>query len=712
MVIKDEDIFFLSEQNGNVPLDNSQGFGLYYHDCRFLDGYELRIAGSRPNALSSTSEHGFMSEFLLTNPDVRQIDGQPLAAQRVGIRWRRLIQATNLTLQEMIEFTNHSADSIQFAVSLDFDAGFADVFEIRGLHPARIGKAQPPSWTNGTLIFEYSGADGLYRNLQIAIQPPLSATRKAGADLKIVLAPGENKRVHLSLSISESRKSGDAAPQGQKKSNTHHLADGLRQDFNQCLRNCTRLESSNPLLNKVFERCLRDLRVLRSCLDGREYFSAGLPWYGALFGRDSLISSLQTLAFEPRIAEQTLGLLAKYQGREINEWREEQPGKILHELRRGELAHLNEIRQTPYYGSVDSTPLFLILAARHAQWTGDLSLFDALKPTIEKAFDWMTRYGDSSGNGYLEYNSYSSTGLANQGWKDSGDAIVNANGTLAKPPIALVEVQGYVYKSKTEMAEVYERAGDKYSAHRLRSEARELQERFERDFWLDDRNMYALALQAAKKPAAVLSSNPGQMLWSGMAARSRAVKTSDHLTSPAMFSGWGVRTLSSEEQRYNPVGYHLGTVWPHDNSLIAAGLRRYGCDDAACRIFAGILEAARHFPRYRLPEVFSGFSTDQFPTPVRYPVACHPQAWAAGSMPFMIETLLGLMPKAFENGLQIVRPVLPDSIDRLELRGLRVGKSCADLRFERNAVGDVATRILKVEGNLDVEVSEEMPRAA
>jgi glycogen debranching enzyme len=432
----------------------------------------------------------------------------------------------------------------------------------------------------------------------------------------------------------------------------------------------------------LFERCIRDLRVLRTSLDGEQYFSAGLPWYGALFGRDSLIASLQTLAFEPRIAEHTLRLLAKFQGTEVSEWRDEQPGKILHEYRVGELAHLNEIPQTPYYGSVDSTPLFLILMAEHAKWTGDLTLFYELKETVDRAFEWMRKYGDVSGSGYLEYNSQSKEGLGNQGWKDSGDAIVNADGSLASPPIALVEVQGYVYLAKILGSELYERAGDKDAADRLRAEAHELRTRLEKEFWLKDKGIYAMALQAGKQPAAVVSSNAGQLLWSGMVDSARAKKTMEQLMSKEMFGGWGIRTFSSAEARYNPVGYHLGTVWPHDNSIIAAGFRKYGFDDAACQVFTGIVEASKHFEKRRLPELFAGFSRDQFPIPVRYPVACHPQAWAAGSIPFMLQSLLGLVPKAFENRLQILRPVLPDFVQSLELRRLRGGQLYSGLKIQ------------------------------
>jgi glycogen debranching enzyme len=709
VVIKDEDLFLLSASTGDIPLNNDQGFGLYYHDCRFLRGYEFRIGGTRPNALAVTSEQGSTSEFILTDPELTQLNGAKLAKQSVGITWHRTVEAKSLTVFDVIKLTNYVADSIQLRLSFDFQAGFADVFEIRGLHPKKIGRREKPTWDRGGLRFAYDGADGIYRTLEITIRSASVTTRKSGADLKLSLAPNETKQIHVSLTISESSKKKRPAPKGRLSPNTTQIAGGLRKDSDHWPGSRTQLDSSSPLLNNVFQRSIRDLRVLRTSLQGLEYFSAGLPWYGALFGRDSIISSLQALAFEPRIAEQTLRLLAKYQATQVNEWRDEQPGKILHELRVGELAHLNEIPQTPYFGSVDSTPLFLILVARHANWTGDLSIFQDLKPAVERAFDWMARYGDATGNGYLEYSSRSSKGLGNQGWKDSGDSIVNADGTLAKPPIALVEVQGYVYLAKTSMAELFERAGDNDAAERLRTEARELRIRFERDFWLEDRDIYALALEAGNTPAAVVSSNPGQMLWSGMAQPVRAAKTARHLMSPDMFTGWGIRTLSNRERRYNPVGYHLGTVWPHDNSIIAAGFRTYGLDEAACRVFAAVLEAAMHFEHYRLPEVFAGYSKEEFPIPVRYPVACHPQAWAAGAVPFMIEALLGLVPNAFEKKLHIMRPVLPDLVHHLELKGLRLGQSTVDLRFDRNTDDTIATRIIKVRGEVDVEISNAMP---
>jgi glycogen debranching enzyme len=481
----------------------------------------------------------------------------------------------------------------------------------------------------------------------------------------------------------------------------------LQDACDQSLAAATEVCSESLLFNSLIDRSLRDLHMLQTTLQGQHFFAAGVPWFVTLFGRDSLIAALQMLAYDPRVAAQTLRLLARYQGQKVDAWRDEEPGKIMHELRVGELAHLNEIPQTPYYGTIDATPLFLILVAQHAAWTGDLTLFRDFRSNIERALVWIATYGDSNGDGYLEYQSASDKGLSNQGWKDSGDAVVNDDGTLAQPPIALVEVQGYVYLAKTSLAGLYAQAGEADRAAQLQREAQELRTRFNRDFWLAEKHYYALALQAEHRPVAVIASNPGQALWTGIADPDKARQTVARLMADDMFSGWGVRTLSTHERRYNPIGYHLGTVWPHDNALIAAGFRRYGFHDEAGRIFTGMVEAATHFTHYRLPEVFAGFRRVDYGIPVRYPVACHPQAWAAGSIPFLLMTALGLVPEAFAQRLRIVQPVLPDFLHQLEVHRLRVGDGYADLRFARHTDGSVAIRVLRVEGQLEVITEDE-----
>jgi glycogen debranching enzyme len=701
IVLKNEGMFFLTELDGSVPLSDHHGLGLYYHDCRYLNGYEATIAHAKLDVLASSSAQGYMADYDLTNPDI-QVGGEMIRKEQIGIKWVRTIDSSHLALEEIIYLRNYSLKPVEFPVSLTFQSDFEDIFEVRGAAADKRGKLQSPTWSDGFLRFVYDGADGVRRSLSVYLAPHPTRVHSTTAEFDISLHPRETKGIFVSLLIEESAESSQKPPQTRCHPNSKALQTFLQHASDEWLQGQTYAESDSLLVNRVIERSIRDLRVLKSSIQGQEYFAAGVPWFVALFGRDSLITAFQTLAFDPDIAAATLRVLAKYQGQRVGPWRDEEPGKILHELRVGEMAHLGEIPQMPYYGSIDSTLLFLMLFSRHAAWTGDLGLFHELKDNVERALEWAYNYGDPNGDGYIEYETKSKNGLCNQGWKDSGDAIVNSDGSIAVPPIALVDVQGYLYAAKQGLADLYQRAGEVDRANSLRKEATSLYRQFNRDFWLEDKGFYALALQKGGKAAAVVSSNPGQALWTGIVAPAKAKATVDHLLAADMFTGWGIRTLSEKEKRYNPIGYHVGTVWPHDNSLIVAGLRRYGFDDAAVRVSKAIIEAAMGFRFYRLPELFSGLAREEYDVPVHYPVACHPQAWAAGAVPFLMETLLGLAPDAFNHRLGIIRPVLPDWIQRLQVRGLRVGQAHADLTFERTPDGSIAVDVSKVSGSLQV----------
>ncbi len=712
VVIKNEDIFLLAEHGGGIPVGNQDGFGLYYHDCRYLDGYEIRISGTSPNPLVSTAERGSVAEFELTNEKLTK-NGLSIPEQTFGIRLQRVIDSKERAVHDVLSIENYDLCEHQITLSLRFDSKFESIFEIRGLHPKKVGRAKEPRWEDGVLALSYDGADGVNRRVEVHPDPKPHSTSGATADFPLKFAAGDRKQVKLSLRIIES--SEQPAKPHRRTSDARPVADAIDRRSQDWLAKYAEIRSDHDLLNAVVRRSLLDLLVLRSSLDGCEYISAGLPWYGTLFGRDSIIAALETLAYEPTVAEQTLRLLAKYQGSKTDEWRDEQPGKILHELRRGELANLNEIPQTPYYGAVDSTPLFLILIGEHANWTGDLKLFHELRPNIERGLTWIDKYGDEAHNGYVSYISKSSKGLGNQGWKDSGDSIMNADGSLATPPIALVEVQGYVYRAKLLISDLYARAGENDTAARLSNQAEQLKERFNRDFWIEDKKFYAIALQKTSRPAVVISSNSGQALWTGIVDETKAGAVAQRLTAEDMFNGWGIRTLSTRERRANPIGYHLGTVWPHDNSIIAAGFRRDGFDREAVQVLDGIVQAARYFEHYRLPEVFAGFSRKQFTLPVRYPVACHPQAWAAGAVPFMLTSLLGLIPDAFSSRLRVVRPVLPEGVNELQFNRIRVGGASVDLRFRRSGGGVVHVGVHKRGGqgaDVSVDVEQQPEREA
>jgi glycogen debranching enzyme len=704
VVAKDGDIFFLTRPDGSVPMESNHGFGLYYNDCRYLDGYEMRLADTRPEALVSAADRGFMAVIELTNPDINTTEGKTILKESLGVTWERTIDSAGLRLCDAITIHNFGLEPIELPVSLTFRAGFEDVFAVRGMLNECLGKLHPPNWKDEVLRFDYDGADDIHRRLCVQFSPAPQSTDKTTAHFQVNLSTEESAKLNVFIRITESKDRAKVETAAQKQPDTGIIKHVEQRSSDESLSKETDIRSDSVLLNKILERSLRDLHMLKSKIDGRQFFAAGVPWFVTLFGRDSIISSLQTLAYDPDIAEQTLRILADYQGKKVDKWRDEEPGKIMHELRIGEMAHLNEIPQTPYYGTVDATPLFLILIARHAHWTGQMTLFNDLRENIEAALEWMSEYADQNRDGYIEYQSRSKGGLINQGWKDSGNSMVNVDGSLANPPISLVEVQAYVYMAKTGIADLYERAGEQERANRLRQEASELRQRFNHDFWMEDKGCYSMAMEAEGRQVKVISSNPGHALWAGIADEDKARRTAERLMADDMFNGWGIRTLSHEERRYNPIGYHLGTVWPHDNSIIAAGFRRYGFDEEALRIFTGIAEAAMNFEHYRLPEVFAGYGRHLYGVPVRYPVACHPQAWAAGTMPHLTETLLGLRPQAFERKLRIVRPVLPDFVDRIKVRRLKVGSAVVDLSFERSSEKTVAVEVLNIEGQLEVSV--------
>lgn len=704
VIIKDQNLYFLSKNDGSVPLGEEHALGLYYHDCRFLNGYELRLAGVRPEALVSTGARGYMALFELTNPDMRSDDGERLIRkEEVGIRWERILDDSSLALHDQISFRNFSVGPVDLPVTLIFQAGFEDVFGVRALLHDLPGVVRAPRWEKEALLFRYEGCDGLHRSVSVHLWP--SPTEREGilAQYRLRLEPREEKSLFVTVTLAESTDPQEIMPKDRRQPNVHTVEATHRQSFERWLGRQTEVRSNSLLLDGIIDRSLRDLRLLRSSIGDEEYYAAGVPWFATLFGRDSIITALQTLAFDPAIAEQTLRVLARHQGRQVDAWREEEPGKILHELRMGEMARSGAVPHSPYYGTIDATPLFLILVGRQAAWRGDLALFEELRPSVELALDWMGSYAELEADGYLKYHSTHERGLVNQGWKDSWDGILNADGTLATPPIALVEVQAYAYAARKEIAQLFRRAGEPERAAELEREAEELKTKFNRDFWLEDRGFYALALQEGNRPAAVLSSNAGHALWGGIADADKARRTMERLIGEDMFNGWGIRTLSGREFGYNPIGYHLGTVWPHDNSLIAAGFRRYGFDDAACQLFTGMTRAAMHFEAYRLPELFAGFTQEDYEVPVSYPLANKPQAWAAGTIPYMLESLLGLQPEGFDHRLRVVRPILPDYFTRVELHRLRVGGDRVDLRFERSG-GGMAVQVLGRMGGLNVVV--------
>jgi len=698
LVIREQDMFLLTDTFGNAPPDNPNGFGLYHLDTRYLSVYDFSFADARPVVLLSTAELGFGEEQTLTNRAMPSLDGRILPRGSVEARRQRVVGGA---LEETLCVTNYNIFPIEIDVVYTLDADFADIFEVRGSKREKRGQILPPRMEDGTMVFAYDGLDGRRRETRVSFSQPPFSTKEGRVTFRLSLGHRESETIRLLV-----------AADGRSKAahGTERLVT-MSSRYRQWMESGAQVVTSNEFFNAVLERSFTDLRMLWNQRGDRGYLAAGTPWYDTFFGRDSAIVSMQMLAYKPEIARHSLKMLARWQGKKVDPWRDEEPGKILHEWRQNEMTATGELPFSPYYGSVDSTPLFLLLAGEYYAWTADLELLRELEPNLRAALHWIDALADIDGDGYLEYEARSAAGLVNQGWKDSPDGIINADGTLAKPPIALVEVQGYVYAAKKKLAPVFAALGDQELAQQLSRETAQLKRRFNRDFWLEGSNFLALALDGANHQVAAITSNPGQALWTGIVQRRQAAAVADVLMRNDMFSGWGIRTLSAASNRFNPLGYHLGTIWPHDNSIIAMGFKKYGFEDELNEVATALFDAARSFTHYRLPELYAGSARSIQYTPVPYPVACRPQAWAAGSFPLILQAILGLAPNAPEGELLIVRPHLPYWLDNVQVRNLQVGQGSADLLFSRHGTR-TRVEVLAARGRLKVSVVGRWPAAS
>jgi glycogen debranching enzyme len=674
LIIREGDSFLVADENGNVPPGNDRGLGLYHADMRHLSVYHFFFHTERPVVLLSTAEAGFASEHVLTNPRLYTAEGTVIPHNSIEVRRQRTLLGS---LEETLQVRNFSGEPVTVELHLELGADFADIFEVRGYEPKRRGELLPPIVTLDDVTYEYRGLDGLERRTTVSFTTRPALLSAAGAVFRVRLEP----RAEWSTTISVALQRGKAAARSRR---VRDRFQAVTRSYERWLAGCTQVATDNEFFDQVLERSFRDLRMLwDETTDGSRFIAAGTPWFDALFGRDSVIVSLQTLPWRPEIARETLRSLARRQGRRVDFRRDEEPGKILHELRRGELSRSGELPYSAYFGTVDATPLFLLLAAEYYNWTGDLRTLRELLPNLLAALRWLERYGDLDGDGYIEYEKRAEKGLVNQGWKDSHDAIIHTDGSLADPPIGLVEVQGYVYAAKRRLAPVLEALSLPGEARRLATEARRLRARAMRDFWLADEQYFALALDGGKRPCGAIASNAGHALWAGLATRERARHVVSKMLADDLFSGWGIRTIGRESPRYNPLGYHLGTVWPHDNAIAAFGFKMYGFEEELNEVATALFEAALTFPYYRLPELFGGQPRTTHGTPVPYPVACRPQAWAAGAFPMLLQAMLGLRADAGRKLLEIVRPRLPYWLERVHVRGLRVGRAQVDLLFQR-----------------------------
>ncbi|HYZ11916.1 MAG TPA: amylo-alpha-1,6-glucosidase [Actinomycetota bacterium] len=696
-VIKDDRTFLVTDRYGNLPEGNTAALGLYHRDTRFLSGLDLVVEGLEPILLHSSTERNYSQIVEMTYP-FEAIDREGVhRKENVSIQRYRILAEGSL--HERIRVRNFGTKARRLKMTVDFDADFRDIFEIRGLVRERRGQVQPPRVDRSTVVLAYRGLDGDVRSTTIRFSPAPDRLDASRAEFVVACEPGQDEEVVVEIVP-------EVGGATTARVTLQQAEDRLTREYTRWRKRCTRLRSSNVPLSQFLDRAILDLRMLTAHDDGgAEYLDAGVPWYSALFGRDALLTSYQALGVNPELAWTTLRGLAALQGKESDDWREEEPGKILHEVRVGELARAGEIPHTPYYGSVDATPLWLVLLHGAYRWTGDLDAVRELWPNALVALRWIDEHGDLDGDGYVEYRRRSPRGLDNQGWKDSGDAIVHPDGTLASPPIALVEVQGYVYHAKRSAARLAADLGERDVAERLEREAADLRARFNRDFWMEQQGYYALALDGDKRPVETITSNPGHGLWSRIVDEDKAARVVRRLLSPSLSSGWGIRTLAAKQAPYDPIGYHTGTVWPHDNALIAHGMRGYGFDREARTVLDGLAAAGAFFPYARFPELFCGFSSEEVPVPVQYPVACRPQAWASGAPLLMVRTYGGLSADAPQGVLYIDRPRLPAWLHRMEILGMNVGDTRLDLVFTNNE-GVTATEVPRKEGDLEVLIRQ------
>jgi glycogen debranching enzyme len=683
VVLKQGGVFLVTTDGGDIPVDLPHGFGLFFNDCRFLDGYDLTLNGVPPVVLSGGSTRGYQTYHHLSNPEMRGRPGRSgIERNTITVQRRRIIRAGVIHERQVV--TNYGATSVSLSLEFRFRSSFQDLFVVKGFVRKSRGALRTPKVVGDREVhLAYAGTDGVVRVTRLTFSPAPTRLQERRARFTLRLGPGRSETIAVRIQASERSTTDDGPAHHDVGKPSAGLDRWAAHSESIWLDRSTKVRSDNPLFDRVFRRALLDLHLLRSRLGGLDYFAAGVPWYVTLFGRDSSTVTLQTLPYGSAIARSTIQLLARYQATKDDPYRDASPGKILHELRRGELANVAAIPQSPaYYGTVDATMLFLILVAEYVDWSGDLVFVEGLRAHIDAALGWMEDSADS--DGYFSYRGQYRNGLVNQGWKDSGNAIQNADGSLAEPPIALCEVQAYAYRAWRQSARLLRRLEDPGAARKVEQRAEALRERFARDFWDEGLGGYVLARQRHGRPAAVMASNTGQVLWGGLATPAHAARIAGRLMEPDMFSGWGIRTLSAQAPGYNPMGYHLGSVWPHDNSLILAGLRRYGHDGPALKLFDALFDAATNLRDYRLPELYCGYAREESAhRPVAYPVACNPQAWASGSLPYALWSLLGLRADARDHVLTLKRPRLPAWLHTLELQGLPLGRARLDLKFER-----------------------------
>jgi glycogen debranching enzyme len=694
-VLKHDDAFLIVNRLGEIHTTGRGEQGIYYRGTRYVSRLRVRFA-RRPSMLlcSSVLENDLFLAVDLSNPEM-QLEGRVIPHGTIHLSRRALLRDSGYF--ERLTVRNYSGAVVHFPLTLEFDADFADIFEVRGTPRARRGERREAQLGDASVRLPYLGLDGCERvtEFTFARRPERVAPNEVAFELSLE-AMGELE-FEWSIGFSPSHRA--QRPSSDFASAAHAAVDALRRDQG----DETRVVTSNGHFNRWLERSRADLRMLCTATEYGAYPYAGVPWFSTVFGRDGIWTALQMLWVDARMAAGVLRFLSANQATSLDPEADAEPGKIVHEMRHGEMAALREVPFGRYYGSIDSTPLYVMLAAAYYETTGDLGLIREIWPALERAMTWLDEYGDQDDDGFVEYGRRSKDGLVQQGWKDSQDSVSHADGSLAEGPIALCEVQGYAYAARVGMAQLAAALGDGTRAERSAKLAEELKARFDAAFWCEELGMYALALDGKKRPCRVRSSNAGHCLYTKIAQPSRVAELLDRLLSDEMFSGWGVRTLGANERRYNPMSYHNGSVWPHDNAIIALGSADYANRELALRVLASFYEAASYVEFQRLPELFCGFVRRPGQEPIRYPVACLPQAWAAASPFSFLRAALGLSTDARQKRVTLCRPELPPFVESLEIRRLRVGSERIDLRLVRYPE-DVAVTLVNASGPVDLAV--------
>jgi glycogen debranching enzyme len=684
--LKHGDTFAVFDHRGDLGGEPGNPEGLYHRDTRMLSQLQLLLEEAPPLLLSSvTQDDNAVFTADLSNPDLLE-DGQ-IALRRENIHLNRMKFIWNGACYERLVVRNFSDRPLRLRLTFRFASDFADLFEVRGEHRNARGESRAALESDHCVMLRYQGLDQIERVTAIAFFPSPKTLTTARAAFEVILKPRATRRIFARFNFS--------ATQGEWTGRAfYRQMRAARHALKEASARAASVDSSNSVYNEMVRRSVSDLYMLITETPQGPYPYAGIPWFSTPFGRDGIITALMTLWLDPSIARGVLAFLAATQATAVAPERDAEPGKILHEMRHGEMANLREVPFGRYYGSIDATPLFLLLLGEYFRRTGDLATVSALWPNAEAALGWIDTYGDRDGDGFVEYHRQTREGLANQGWKDSFDAIFHRDGRLAEGPIALCEVQAYVYGAKRHAAVLAEALGHPQRAAALGAQAESLREKFESQFWCEDLSTYALALDGAKRPCRVIASNAGQALFTGIASAENAERVAATLLSPAVFGGWGIRTVGSSESRYNPMSYHNGSIWPHDNGLIALGFARYGLQKSAARVFSGLFDAATYMDLRRLPELFCGFPRRERNAPTQYPVACSPQAWASATPLCLLQASLGLELLDRTGEVKFYRPMLPDFLDHVRLSNLRVSTGSVDVLLQRqdNNVGVTVTR--------------------